>query len=161
MTGPIKEREDIRQNVLKSTLEVVRTNTDELAGWTDPCVICLDSISEKAAAFPCRHEDFDFLCLLSWLQERSTCPLCQSNFASSRTKVYELTSVQVKQRFTPFGIIGSLPEISRSAMSVRLHNQNQAPLMLIPPGLQMRVSVHEADRDHKLIGVLEADLDGQ
>ena len=43
---------------------------------TDLCVICLDSVSERAVASPCRHHNFDFLCLVSWLQERSTCPLC-------------------------------------------------------------------------------------
>lgn len=44
----------------------------------DPCVICLDAVSERAVALPCRHESFDFLCLVSWLQESSTCPLCKA-----------------------------------------------------------------------------------
>ena len=42
----------------------------------DICVICLDTVSERAIAAPCRHHSFDFLCLVSWLQERPTCPLC-------------------------------------------------------------------------------------
>lgn len=42
----------------------------------DCCVICLEQISERAIALPCMHKNFDFLCLLSWLQERSSCPLC-------------------------------------------------------------------------------------
>lgn len=46
---------------------------------TDCCVICLDCISEPCAALPCAHAHFDFLCLLSWLQECPTCPLCKSN----------------------------------------------------------------------------------
>lgn len=41
----------------------------------DVCVICLCHISERATA-SCSHSAFDFLCLVSWLQERSTCPLC-------------------------------------------------------------------------------------
>lgn len=44
----------------------------------DPCVICLDAVSERAVASPCRHESFDFLCLVSWLQKSSTCPLCKA-----------------------------------------------------------------------------------
>ncbi|KAI4245746.1 MAG: hypothetical protein L6R40_002274 [Gallowayella cf. fulva] len=28
------------------------------------CVICLESISDRAAATPCNHDNFDFLCLL-------------------------------------------------------------------------------------------------
>ncbi|KAL8713965.1 MAG: hypothetical protein Q9220_002111 [cf. Caloplaca sp. 1 TL-2023] len=42
------------------------------------CVICLDRVSDRAVAQPCKHESFDFLCLISWLQQRSTCPLCTS-----------------------------------------------------------------------------------
>ncbi|KAK5716711.1 hypothetical protein LTR15_009603 [Elasticomyces elasticus] len=44
----------------------------------DTCTICLDPISERAVASPCNHLSFDFLCLVSWLQERSTCPLCKA-----------------------------------------------------------------------------------
>ena len=29
-------------------------------------------------ASPCRHSSFDFVCLVSWLQERSACPLCKA-----------------------------------------------------------------------------------
>ena len=68
--------EDIRRCVLKSTLQQVNTTTGYLEQEKDPCVICLDCISERAVALPCRHENFDFLCLLSWLQEQITCPLC-------------------------------------------------------------------------------------
>ncbi len=45
------------------------------------CVICLDVISERAVASPCRHS-FDFHCLLTWLEERSTCPLCKAQVKS-------------------------------------------------------------------------------
>ena len=44
----------------------------------DSCTICLDPITERAIAFPCNHLTFDFLCLVSWLQERTTCPLCKA-----------------------------------------------------------------------------------
>lgn len=43
----------------------------------DICVICLDSISERAIAVPCNHADFDFICLVSWLQDHPQCPLCR------------------------------------------------------------------------------------
>ena len=42
------------------------------------CVICLDKISEQAVALPCKHSDFDFACLGSWLQNQHTCPLCKA-----------------------------------------------------------------------------------
>lgn len=46
------------------------------------CVICLECISERACTLPCRHSSFDFLCLISWLQEQPTCPLCKSDVNS-------------------------------------------------------------------------------
>lgn len=44
----------------------------------DTCTICLEPITERAVAAPCNHLTFDFLCLVSWLQEQSTCPLCKA-----------------------------------------------------------------------------------
>jgi hypothetical protein len=44
----------------------------------DTCVICLSSVTERAITVPCNHYTFDFVCLVSWLQERSTCPLCKA-----------------------------------------------------------------------------------
>ncbi|KAL2415639.1 hypothetical protein ABEF95_004519 [Exophiala dermatitidis] len=43
----------------------------------DNCVICLDHITERAVALPCRHEQFDFPCLGTWLQRQQVCPLCK------------------------------------------------------------------------------------
>lgn len=41
------------------------------------CVICLEPISEKSVASPCRHA-YDYLCLLNWLEVRPSCPLCNT-----------------------------------------------------------------------------------
>lgn len=41
------------------------------------CVICLDSISEKCVATPCRHS-YDYVCILNWLELRQSCPLCNT-----------------------------------------------------------------------------------
>lgn len=43
----------------------------------DSCVICLSAVTDRAVTVPCNHLSFDFVCLVSWLQERSTCPLCE------------------------------------------------------------------------------------
>ncbi|KAF2399889.1 hypothetical protein EJ06DRAFT_477826 [Trichodelitschia bisporula] len=45
----------------------------------DACVICLQAISDRAVASPCNHVSFDFLCLVSWLQEQPKCPLCKAS----------------------------------------------------------------------------------
>ncbi len=71
----MEQEVDIRHRVLQSTLEEVQASA-EITDGHDPCVICLDSISERAVASPCRHHSFDFLCLISWLEECSKCPLC-------------------------------------------------------------------------------------
>lgn len=44
----------------------------------DTCVICLDTVTERAVAVPCNHLNFDFLCLCSWTQEHPSCPLCKT-----------------------------------------------------------------------------------
>ncbi|KAI9846542.1 MAG: hypothetical protein M1830_007448, partial [Pleopsidium flavum] len=70
---------NIQQQVLQSTINEAALRHDETISTADPCVICLEPVSERAVASGCRHHSFDFLCLVSWLQERSTCPLCNSD----------------------------------------------------------------------------------
>jgi hypothetical protein len=74
--------DDIQAQVLKTTLaeiESSRQNPADPAESHDCCVVCLDSISDPCAALPCGHAHFDFLCLVSWLQEHPNCPLCKAN----------------------------------------------------------------------------------
>ncbi|KAK8088426.1 hypothetical protein PG997_003387 [Apiospora hydei] len=77
---------DIKSKVLQHTLAQVATRQD---GDTDSsggkcCVICLDNISEPCEAQPCKHSDFDYLCLLSWIQEQPKCPLCKAGIREVR-----------------------------------------------------------------------------
>lgn len=44
----------------------------------EACAICLEAIKERAVATPCNHLSFDFICLVQWLQEHATCPLCKA-----------------------------------------------------------------------------------
>lgn len=44
----------------------------------ESCAICLEAIKERAVAAPCNHLSFDFICLVQWLQEHATCPLCKA-----------------------------------------------------------------------------------
>jgi len=68
---------DARSQVLQITLnEVSSRGTISSESEENCCVICLERISEEAVANPCLHK-FDFLCLLSWLQEQPSCPLCK------------------------------------------------------------------------------------
>lgn len=56
---------------------------------SDHCVICLDVITEKAVALPCRHEQFDFPCLGKWLQRQQVCPLCKGEVKAIRYDIQE------------------------------------------------------------------------
>jgi hypothetical protein len=62
----------------------------------EACTICLEPISERAVAVPCNHLTFDFICLVSWLQERSSCPLCN---ASVREIQYDFRDSEVYRTY--------------------------------------------------------------
>ncbi|RYO96162.1 hypothetical protein DL766_001941 [Monosporascus sp. MC13-8B] len=74
--------------VLQTTLaEIASRNSTEVRSEDATeacCVICLDSISEVCEARPCHHRDFDYLCLLNWLQQQPKCPLCKCNVREVR-----------------------------------------------------------------------------
>lgn len=81
-----------RSQILQATLREISSrneNDEDVHGSTDCCVICLDTINGKAQAQPCAHDAFDFICLISWLQERPKCPLCN---ASVKTVLYNYSS---------------------------------------------------------------------
>ncbi|KAI1817011.1 hypothetical protein GGS20DRAFT_119436 [Poronia punctata] len=73
---------DLQSRVLQNTLAEVAARgdtSDEGRPSELCCVICLDNIAETCEARPCRHRNFDYLCLLSWLERSSKCPLCKSD----------------------------------------------------------------------------------
>ncbi|KAE8382891.1 hypothetical protein BDV26DRAFT_252859 [Aspergillus bertholletiae] len=93
IAGPSKAHQtpdnvDLQQEIMQKTLEEVAQEEAD-GGVANPCVICLDLISEPAVAVPCRHANYDFLCLLSWLENRQICPLCKSDVSAVE---YELDS---------------------------------------------------------------------
>ncbi|KAI1808640.1 hypothetical protein F4811DRAFT_548643 [Daldinia bambusicola] len=73
---------DIQSQVLQNTLAEIASSTKRSEADNPNetcCVICLDSVTEVCEARPCSHRNFDYLCLLSWLEQQSKCPLCKSN----------------------------------------------------------------------------------
>lgn len=74
----------VKSRVLQVTVDQVsasprnRHHSTNEAEAEHVCVICLERVSEQAVAMPCKHDSFDFICLISWLQERTNCPLCKS-----------------------------------------------------------------------------------
>ena len=73
---------DARSKILQATLGEISARPESDDAEDHCCVICLERISEQAVAQPCKHGSFDFLCLISWLEEQSRCPLCKAEIKS-------------------------------------------------------------------------------
>ncbi|KAL2831256.1 hypothetical protein BJY01DRAFT_109070 [Aspergillus pseudoustus] len=93
---------DIQQQILQRTLqEVAQEHHQHQEDVSDPCVICLEPITEPAVAVSCNHANFDFLCIVSWLEQRRNCPLCKSDVSSVKydlnhpngPKTYQLPAI--------------------------------------------------------------------
>ncbi|TAQ85247.1 hypothetical protein B7494_g6441 [Chlorociboria aeruginascens] len=88
---------DLRSQVLQNTLQQISSLA--VGGAAKCCVICLGDLIEQCEARPCRHDNFDYLCLITWLQEQATCPLCKSEAGEgSSSSVYEDEAIQ-RRRF--------------------------------------------------------------
>ncbi|KAH9904435.1 hypothetical protein F4778DRAFT_732436 [Xylariomycetidae sp. FL2044] len=72
---------NIQSQVLQATLSEISTRNHHSGDHSTEscCVICLDSVTEPCEAQPCKHQHFDYLCLVSWLQEQTKCPLCKTD----------------------------------------------------------------------------------
>lgn len=68
---------DLRSIILRATLDEVSASSASSDIERDCCVICLGDIEEACEARPCQHAHFDYLCLLTWLDQRKSCPLCK------------------------------------------------------------------------------------
>ena len=66
--NPSNENES--SQILQDTLRQISAT----AAWADTkcCVICLGDLVEQCEARPCQHNDFDYLCLVTWLGTRAT-----------------------------------------------------------------------------------------
>ncbi|OCK82427.1 hypothetical protein K432DRAFT_415352 [Lepidopterella palustris CBS 459.81] len=97
----MEETPETRRNATNTLPETLSASLMDKS--SDVCVICLSAISERAIIVPCNHYTFDFICLASWLQERSACPLCKS----------EVTAVQYDWRsptdFKTYNVQSTLP----------------------------------------------------
>ena len=129
---------DIRAKIIQTTLTEI--DSDSTQGDSDEscCVICLDRITEQAVATPCNHASFDFLCLVSWLQERSSCPLCKTEVTtvgyddaeSGAQKVFHVTSTK---KFAPT-VPSSTPQ-TNSSRAYQYDTRNRRPYRSQRPAL--------------------------
>lgn len=98
---PVAQDEQIRSHVLKSMVQgsTIAGGVSEAQGHL--CVICLDDISETAMTKPCAHE-FDFVCIVNWLERNPTCPLC-------KTQILTVEYVQNSQQDTKVYTVNGRP----------------------------------------------------
>ncbi|KAJ5510470.1 hypothetical protein N7453_002573 [Penicillium expansum] len=102
---------DLRQKILQRTLQEVADEEKETA---NPCVICLDTITEPCVAQPCHHSNFDFLCLVSWIEQQPKCPLCKIELTGVQ---YDLNATQGPKLYKvppPSTTIPTVPAAARS-----------------------------------------------
>lgn len=102
-------RPDIREQVLVETLSGL-SKEDGPDTAESCCVICLCAITEACSAKPCSHHNFDFLCLASWLQLNSSCPLCKAEISEI---AYDFTDEGRTWKTYKVPKIGLQPETSR------------------------------------------------
>lgn len=79
---PDPSTDELESRILRGTLDEISTRQDQ--GSADCCVICLESVSEACEAIPCHHRNFDYACLLGWLEHSPKCPLCKANISRVR-----------------------------------------------------------------------------
>lgn len=119
------KRTEVAQNVLRTTPEEA-----EATDHSNPCVICLDCISERAVASPCRHHSFDFLCLVSWLQESPTCPLCKAEVEHveyEQQSPEDFKVYKVSQKLCPVTSAHDAQNSHRSRQHVTSKGQRRRP----------------------------------
>ena len=114
---------------------------------SNPCVICLDSISERAIACPCRHHSFDFLCLVSWLQESPTCPLCKAEVESVEydrrsPEDFKVFKVPQKPRPTTFTHPAQNSHLSRPQVNWRARRPRPRPSLSADAALLRRRQIY-------------------
>lgn len=98
------------------------------ASAPEDCTICLQTITERAIAVPCNHLTFDFICLVSWLQQRKTCPLCNATITAVEYdwrgphdyKVFEVQSTEREPR--------RVDDSASQRMRLRSHRDSRGPI---------------------------------
>lgn len=78
----------------------------------DECAICFEPVTDRAITSPCNHYTFDFLCLMTWLNDNTTCPLCKAelNYVDYDFRVPDGFQRYEVKRMPPFlSVVPHLP----------------------------------------------------
>lgn len=116
--------EKLLSQILQDTLQEISSPATEAK--TKCCVICLGDLVEQCEAQPCRHKNFDYLCLVAWLEIRATCPLCRSDVTEVR---YDLSTDGKHQKV--FKVTDSLNQGDEAGLDEAASAPRQAGLVSI------------------------------
>lgn len=136
-------RVEIQAKVLQNTLSELSSRHESTSPESADlcCVICLDTISEPCRTQPCLHRNFDFLCLVSWLQERATCPLCKADVKevhyefteeSKSWKTFKIPDAN-KEAKTPQASAQARDVYALSRLARRRRRREYAPRPVVTP----------------------------
>lgn len=117
---------------------------------SDICTICLEPVTERAVVVPCNHLSFDFLCLISWLQEKASCPLCKAPVTKVQYKwsgpddfeTYDVSELKKPGRSSSSSTRGSRRAYLRRAFPRRTPETEQIPAAGEDPALERRRRVY-------------------
>ncbi|KAI9713137.1 MAG: hypothetical protein M1820_001122 [Bogoriella megaspora] len=107
---------------------------------TERCVICLGEVLDQCEAKPCRHDNFDFGCLATWLHQRATCPLCGSEVHEVH---YELSEHENPRKVYKVPKSSGEPDNSNENTDEYRPTQPQLPYEI--EAVQRRRSVYSRD----------------
>jgi len=100
--------DDLGSQVVTNTLQQIKSPAASID--TICCVIYLGELIEQCEAQPCQHNNFDYICLITWLGQQATCPLC-------KTEVHEL-----RYELSEDGMEGKIYKVPQRP--ARLHTTN-------------------------------------
>ncbi len=78
-------------------------NTRKTKQEKDDCVICMDNYSEnhKCSELYCGHK-FHHSCILEWMNEKKTCPLCNTGFMLVSGEIYGKEKLEYDSFYSQF-----------------------------------------------------------
>ena len=143
MESAATDWEDAKSSRIGISECVSNTSIPEHGSLLNPavCVICLDRILEEAVALPCKHDQFHFSCLSTWLQQNRACPLCKREVKGieyredgGHQKVYYLADETSKK---------CLPHRQRRILRRRTDSQSRGSDTLHNAALAFRKRVYD------------------
>lgn len=134
---------------IKEHGDKIKSNANDMPR-SDVCTICLEPVTERAVVVPCNHLSFDFLCLISWLQEKASCPLCKTSVTQVQYNwsgpddftTYDVSDLKKPALSGSSSVRGSRRAYNRRHLARCTPETEQAPAAHEDPALEQRRRVY-------------------